>query len=409
MADIKLPYIYDTEDDNTGLAPIDYTTDLVKKMYDTLKHVIKLGDEKTGKPEDDNSDVAVNFTRLTGFAGWSSNPRLVGSNMGLEDQNIWFYSRIDVNAYSENWLSDFHYIGANNHFTEFGNPFPSSDQQAVIDSINNNTMLMAFRVKPELMDIMTGFYLSFDTGRDFAHIKYDNNGVLGDTLYTNRNTLLYNNNGVYNTNSMCQIYYGSAKYITGTDYWGSEILASYPDSTYLSGSPWDLEVIHYFSDMPSVIINPSTNPNTINNINNTFNQNNTNNYNNTYTYNNQTYNYNYGDNYITIYYPDGSDGLPFDDIRNIFNDTLNELDINVVMPDYDTIKYGDMGDFYIEPLHQYDTIPSAPEFDGSIDLDVYPSFFGSSVSSLLNFLPNAISGLITATFVFCILVNRVKR
>lgn len=404
---MALPILIDQENDN----PIDYTTDLVKKMYDTLKDIITLGDEKTGDADADNSDVAVKFTRLKGYAGWSSNPRLVGSNMGLADQNIWFYSKIDVNAFSDNWLSDFRYIGGNNHFTEFGNPYPSAEQQGIIDAIQDNYMDMIIRVKPELSSIMTGFYLAYDTGRDFAHITYDNNGVLGDTIYTNNTSMLFYDSPKINSNSMCQIYYSSADYTMGTDYWGSPALVDYPDSTYIEGSTSDLETIHYYTDMPSVIINPTTNSTSITNINNTFNQNNTNNYYDTYTYNNQTYNYYYGDSYITIYYPDGSDGLPFNDVRNIFNDTLENLNIDVVLPSYTDIKYADQGSFYITPVKQIPPLMPAPDIaDTVVDVSDYVTLLGGSLQKCLDIFDTlGLELMLTFTFLSCLVIRHLKR
>ena len=326
------------------------------------------------------------------------------------DQNIWFYSKIDVNAFSDNWLSDFRYIGGNNHFTEFGNPYPSAEQQSIIDAIQNNYMDLIISVKPELRGIMTGFYLAYDTGRDFAHITYDNNGVLGDTLYTNNTSMLFYNAPKLNSNSMCQIYYSSAGYTMGTDYFGSPALVDYPDSTYIEGSTWDLETIHYYTDMPSVIINPTTNSTSITNINNTFNQYNTNNYSDTYIYNNQTYTYNYGDTYITIYYPEGSDGLPFNDVRNIFNDTLESLNIDVTLPSYNDIKYGDRGAFYITPIKQIDTLPAAPDIaDTVIDVSEPLSMLSSGFGALLSCFDSlGVTLTLTFTFLSCLVINKLR-
>ena len=404
---MALPILIDSEDNNN---PIDYTSDLVKKMYDTLKGIIKAGDEQTGS-DGDNSTVPVKYAALHGYAGWSSNPRLVNSNFGLADQNIWFYSRFDLEPYNENWLSDFHYIGGNSHFTEFANPFPDATASAIIDDINNNRMNMDMHIRPEILPIMTKFFLRHDTGRDWTHIIYNNNGVEGSTLYTNYNTYDFGGTPLVSASSECQIWFGSAEYEMGHDYWGNDALVSYPDSTFLSGYGYDLGSVHFYSDMPSVIINPTTDINTINNINNTYNTNNTNNYNNTYTYNNQTYNYYYGDSYITIYYPDGSDGLPFDDVRNIFNDTLENLNVNVVLPDYNTIKYGDQGSFYITPIKQIPPLMPAPDIaDTVIDVSDYVTLLGGSLTKCLSIFQSfGLDLMLTFTFLSCLVIRHLKR
>lgn len=404
---MALPILIDSEDENN---PINYTTDLVRKMYDTLKNIIKVGDDVNGV-DNDNSKVPVKYSALHGYAGWSSNPRLVNSNFASEDQNTWFYSRFDLEPFNENFLSDFHYIGGNSHLTEFANPFPDVTGIAIISDIENNVMNMDMHIKPELLPIMTKFYLRHDTGRDWTHILYDNAGVEGSTLYTNYTTYDYKGVTQVNSTSECQIYFSSAEYSVGSDYWGNEILTDYPDSTYLSGSAWDLGTVHFYSDMPSVIINPSSDTNTINNINNTYTTNNTNNYSNTYTYNNQTYNYYYGDSYITIYYPDGSNGLPFDDVRNIFNDTLENLDIDVVLPTYNDIKYADQGSFYITPIKQIDTLPSAPDVGDTVpDISDYLSVVGGAVTSFYNIVDGlGVSLMFTFTFLVCLVINHLKK
>ena len=145
-------------------------------------------------------------------------------------------------------------------------------------------------------------------------------------------------------------------------------------------------------------------------INNTFNQYNTNNYYDTYTYNNQTYNYYYGDSYITIYYPDGSDGLPFNDVRNIFNDTLENLNIDVTLPSYNDIKYGDRGEFYITPIKQIDILPAAPDIaDTVIDVSEPLSMLSSGFGALLSCFDSlGVTLTLTFTFLSCLVINKLR-
>lgn len=136
-------------------------------------------------------------------------------------------------------------------------------------------------------------------------------------------------------------------------------------------------------------------------------------------YNSTTYVTNSGDT-IGITYNSyavniGSAGLPisYDDIYNIFAGiiipSLPDGQNTLIVPTYDDIKYEDMGDFYIQPLHQYDTIPSAPTFDGTIDLGNYPTVLAESANTFLNFMPVTLSALFTAAFVVCVLLRKLGR
>lgn len=138
----------------------------------------------------------------------------------------------------------------------------------------------------------------------------------------------------------------------------------------------------------------------------------------TNNYHTTTYTTNEGDT-INIRYNEysvnlGSSGfeMSYDDVYNIFADIIlpNIPQGNtLVVPTYDDVKYQDMGDFYIEPLHQYDKIPVAPAFDGTIDLADYPTVLAEGANTFLDFMPATLSALFTAAFVACVVIRKLGR
>lgn len=109
--------------------------------------------------------------------------------------------------------------------------------------------------------------------------------------------------------------------------------------------------------------------------------------------------------------------IDFDDLIDILapmvddlNDNANyDIDLQLHDFDYYVSRYKDYGDFYITPLHQYDKLPAAPSFDGSIDLGDYPKYIGSSAQTFLNFMPAGISALLAACFIGCVIIRNLKR
>lgn len=129
------------------------------------------------------------------------------------------------------------------------------------------------------------------------------------------------------------------------------------------------------------------------------------------TENGDTINIYQGDNNISI--ADGGAGLTYDDIYNMFNGIIlpfinTNQDTDIQFPTYDEIKYVDMGDFYIEPLHQYDKLPTAPTIDGTIDLGDYPRVIGASANTFLSFLPASLSALLCAVFIIAIILDNLR-
>lgn len=136
-------------------------------------------------------------------------------------------------------------------------------------------------------------------------------------------------------------------------------------------------------------------------------------------YHSTTYTTNEGDN-ITIKYNEysvnlGSAGfeLSYDDLFDIFANviipSLPDGQNNIIVPTYDEIKYSDMGDFYITPLHQYGKLPTAPTFETSLDLSTYPSTIGSVATRYIDFLPLSISALLAGTVIVSAIVSFIRR
>lgn len=107
--------------------------------------------------------------------------------------------------------------------------------------------------------------------------------------------------------------------------------------------------------------------------------------------------------------------INFDDLLDILTPIVDDLNDNagynteIVIHDYEYYLYKDMGDFFITPLHQYDKIPVAPSFDGTIDLADYPTVLAEGANTFLNFMPATLSALFTAAFVACVIIKKLGR
>lgn len=135
-------------------------------------------------------------------------------------------------------------------------------------------------------------------------------------------------------------------------------------------------------------------------------------------YHSSTYVTNEGDTITVQYSPysvnTGTYGLDvsYDDLYNIFAGIIlpNIPQGNtLVVPTYDEIKYSDMGDFYITPLHQYGELPTAPTFENEIDLAEYPQTIGSVASKFVDFLPASISALLAGAVIVSAIVSFIRR
>lgn len=108
-------------------------------------------------------------------------------------------------------------------------------------------------------------------------------------------------------------------------------------------------------------------------------------------------------------------GLTYNDIRDMFNNVLikvNELNsedpeyIPIEFPTYGDIKYTDRGNFYIEPIHQIDKLPTAPELnniDTNIDFNDIGTFVGGSVNTMLDIYSGL--GISSTLILSCLLIT----
>lgn len=108
--------------------------------------------------------------------------------------------------------------------------------------------------------------------------------------------------------------------------------------------------------------------------------------------------------------------IDFDDLIDILTPIVDDLndnsgyDVDIQLHDFDYYlsRYMDYGDFYIKPLHQYDKLPHAQTFDGTVDLGDYPRVIGASVDTFLSFLPASLSMLFTAIFIIAIILDNLR-
>lgn len=108
--------------------------------------------------------------------------------------------------------------------------------------------------------------------------------------------------------------------------------------------------------------------------------------------------------------------IDFDDLIDILTPIVNDLnnnsnyDFDIQLHDFDYYmnNYNDYGDFYIEPLHQYDNLPHAQTFDGTVDLGDYPRVIGESVNTYMGLLPAGISVLLSAVFIIAIILDNLR-
>lgn len=152
------------------------------------------------------------------------------------------------------------------------------------------------------------------------------------------------------------------------------------------------------------------------------------NYNNDYhTFNTYNFNGGAGNGGGSVYVGGGAGGIAvglggvvgYADIKFALDSLIDDLNLNfnnanyklpiTEFPSYYDVKYEDMGAFYIEPLHQYDALPAAPTFDGSIDMGDIPKVIGESANSYLGLLGAGLSALLCGCFITALIVQKLGR
>lgn len=109
--------------------------------------------------------------------------------------------------------------------------------------------------------------------------------------------------------------------------------------------------------------------------------------------------------------------IDFDDLIDLLTPMVDDLnnnanyDVEIQLHDFDyyVSRYKDYGDFYIQPLHQYDKIGSAPAFDGTVDFGDIPKVVGESANSFLGLLGGSLSALLCGCFITALIVRKMGR
>ena len=124
--------------------------------------------------------------------------------------------------------------------------------------------------------------------------------------------------------------------------------------------------------------------------------------------------YYYGDQYIIMKPDSGDYDVTFKDVSDGLQHVVDQLnlildsDTTLIIPTFDELAYEDMGDFYIEPLHQYEPLPHAPVIDGTLDLQDYPRAVGLFAGAYLDLIPAGLSVLMTGIFILAIILDNLR-
>lgn len=113
-------------------------------------------------------------------------------------------------------------------------------------------------------------------------------------------------------------------------------------------------------------------------------------------------------------------GLAYADVKFILDSLIDDLNLHFdfagdgleplnYAPTLDEIRYGDYSDFYIEKLHQYDALPAAPTFDGTVDFGDIPKVIGESANTYLGLLGAGMSALLCGCFITAFIVHKMGR
>lgn len=98
-----------------------------------------------------------------------------------------------------------------------------------------------------------------------------------------------------------------------------------------------------------------------------------------------------------------------DDLNLNFGDSNNVYPVDG-FPSYDEIKYEDMGSYYITPVKQLDTLPTAPDIaDTVIDVSEPLSMLSSGFGALLSCFDSlGVTLTLTFTFLSCLVINKLR-
>lgn len=398
-----VPYIYDPWESEI-LEPIrsipDVISDLIKTIY--TKTLKKQEDDDLSDSEVVLEDIGIDDV-LYGRALFTGKPSDVGVSNYLDDNN--YFYEIPIKLYDDyNYFGDSYFIGAQENLWTWADKYSLVEEAVDNDYFdyyggisenfiaNNNINQYVLKIRTSSGSMYPCMYYYSGSGgvQQYSIQCFTYQYTLAGSRVTKKNAM---KDIQINTHKLAVTLDNGIKKVTRIS--GSGNIPRI-DENYFSLR--DADDAYFFVATNNTLIKNTY----INNVNNNNQYHNTYNY----TYNNTDYTITYGDNYVVI--PHTGDGLSFDDWRAILLPVIDDLNVNgnldgtIVFPTYTDIKYGDYSDFYIEKLHQYDTMPSAPSFLGDLQLEDYPKYLGTSAQSLLDLLPGV--GL-SALCAMCFLVS----
>ena len=387
----------------------DYLTDLMFGIY--------LEVDKDNPQNDDNSTTYFNIDQINNYFQGTcikteSSYDIGGTSPNGFSGTVYFKYDLHINPWNKEFISNMEYLGGEQFFQE---NVDNSYYLSLWEKFDECTYSLNF--KPELFG-----------GK--INLKYDGNNFL-QTYSITKNDFEYVNcaNGSW-TAPYCSRQTSNIAIVP----WNVEYTLHDSPYSFLQGKyvtvnwhsaparPDTGDYLHQHimtSQFPAVMItdNPMIN-NTVNNYY-TGDTITTNNY---VDSSNNTYNIKNGDNFITVapVIPAGglvNFNLNFDDLIGGLQLAIDDINIRnglsgdnaLYIPTYQQYKYEDYSDFYIEPLHQYDKLPAAPAFDGSIELGDIPKVIGESANSYLGLLGAGMSALLCGCFITALIVQKLGR
>lgn len=386
----------------------DYLTDLMFGIY--------LEVDKDNPDKQDNSDTLFNAKDMNNFVSGTcikmeSSYDIAGTSPNGFNGTVYFIYDLQINPWSKEFISNIRFLGG---------------EQFLQENVDN-TYYLSLWDKFEECTYNLNFKEELWGGE--IRLNYDGNNFMQTySIFKNDYDYLNCANGDWHAS-----YYSRSTSNIAICPWNVKYELHDSPYNFLQGKyvsvNWnncparpdtgDFLYQHVFtSEHPALVV--TTNPMIQNTINNYYTGDTitTNNYvdshNNSYTITN-------GDNFITVapVIPAGglvNFNLNFDDLIGGLELAVDDINLRLgldgddalYIPTYDDYKYSDYGDFYIEPLHQFDSIPHAPAFDGTVELGDYPRVIGASANTFLSFFPASLSALLCAVFIISIILDNLR-
>lgn len=384
-----------------------YKHDVYQHNIDWLcKQVQSLNDYINGVGDsDDGSDIpAYQPFYFTGNVGFSVNGRYIfpSGDSDYVSQNTFGMYTLEI-ANKEINAHSYTFIGFENGYLN-----KPDSQRTARDFIQGYDSYWHIRKKVSTQDFP--ILADDNDGSRVRNLYMDNNGVVINNGFDSELTYLYPSltTFTYSEHSLWTGYY-----IETSNNNGVQIVSRSNVNNYATNGRFSV-----LKDFPAIINLPSSNTRLISD----FVVNNNNTYNNTYNYTTNegdTLTVNMGNGAIVV----GGAGMfiSFDDLVGALNIGLPDLNVSLgldddnslTIPTYEEIKYTDVGDFHITPIHQIKDLPLAPSFDVNLDVSDLPDTIGYSVTEYLNIADTVLgvggSALLLGALFFSFLWLKIKR